>query len=217
MMVHDDDGGVLGLATHARDEALVEVRTAGADACLGRRLRLAPYRRVLGEIGELGAIAGLRRERPPLEPRERDAARAASSGGSQLLEAPLAEVVREPLHERRFEGDPVRREHLGDERQILGEDLLLQGLGRSRDDDLLAAQDGRDEVRQRLARTGPCLDEEGAVARERRLHRLGHRHLRRALFVAVERAAERRARTENVVRAQLHAAHSTCSRSRRRR
>ena len=76
------------------------------------------------------------------------------------LRHPLpADVVAPSLQdrevERRREAEP--RLHLG--KVLLGQ-LVLQRLGRRGDDDLLAAQRRRDEVGQRLAGSGPGLDDE---------------------------------------------------------
>ena len=49
--------GFGGAAAHLRDEALLEVGAARADARLGRRLDVAPQRRVVGQVRQVGAVA----------------------------------------------------------------------------------------------------------------------------------------------------------------
>ena len=56
-----------------------------------------------------------------------------------------------------------RSEVLGEERQILRGQLVLQRLGGGRDDDGRARLDRRHEVGERLAGAGPGLDHEVAV------------------------------------------------------
>ena len=59
VMIDDDDVGVGGALPHARDEAVVVARTLGADAVFGAGGDVVPERRVLRQILELGAVAGL--------------------------------------------------------------------------------------------------------------------------------------------------------------
>ncbi len=64
-----------------------------------------------------------------------------------------------------------RLEGVGDERQVLDQDLPLQGERRRRDDDAFVlvdgAQDGRHQVGERLAGTGARLDQQRETTIER--------------------------------------------------
>src|SRR4029078_13355866 len=116
-----------------------------ADPRLARRADLAPERVALGERRELGHVPPLRVARPGLAERERAAdTRIARRRGAaaQLVVATQAEVVAEPLAERRLDREA---EVLGDEREILREDLLFERLGGGGDHHLAPAQDGRHE------------------------------------------------------------------------
>ena len=183
----DDDLRVLGLAPHARDEAALEVLAPGADARLARRRHVAPRARVLGQVDELGAVAASRSRAPtPRCGRTRGRRRARRSARASSKRR-RQRVVREPLHQRGAHGHAVGLEGLRHERQVLDEDLLLQRLRRGRDDDLPAAEHRRDEVRERLARPRPRLDEQVLLLLQRDLDRLGHRELPVAVLPARQR------------------------------
>ena len=77
------------------------------------------------------------------------------------LEAMETEVIRSPLHQRRAERLIQRFAQRG---EILEEDLLLKILRARRHEHALAAEDCRDEVRERLAGAGACFrDQHPAV------------------------------------------------------
>ena len=64
VMVHDDEVRLGGALSHARDEAVGVARALGADAVFRCCGDLSPERQVLGQVCDLGAIAGLRPLRP---------------------------------------------------------------------------------------------------------------------------------------------------------
>ena len=162
VVVDDDDLRLLRLSPHPRHEARLEVRAAGADARLARRGDVAPDLRVLGQIRQLGPVPGLRGPGPVRDAQQRRAA-GALPRRPRLAEASQADVVGEALHERGAQRDAVRGERLGDDGQVLDEDLLLERARRRRDDHLSPAEHGRHEIRQGLAGSGPGLDEEVAA------------------------------------------------------
>ncbi len=82
-----------------------------------------------------------------------------------------AEVVAPALQDGPAE---LHAEVLGDERQVVGGQLVLQGLGRRGDDRGAAREDGRDQVGQRLAGAGPRLDDEVVSLVDRPRRGLGH-------------------------------------------
>ncbi len=108
---------------------------------------------------------------------------------------------------------------LGEQRQILGEDLLLQVLGAGRDDHALAAEDGRDEVGEGLAGAGPGFDEQDAAVLERVGDRGGHAALAVARLEGGEGLRQRAVGAEDRVDARRRAtsaARDRLARSRRR-
>src|SRR6185437_681226 len=138
-VVDHDEPRLVEIALHPRNEALLEVGAPLADARLARRGDLAPDRIALAERDQLRDVARLGVPGPRLDERE-----AAADGGlgeradalPELVVAPQAEVVAEALAERGLRVDP---EVLGDEGQVLVDDLLLERLGRGGDDDLSPA------------------------------------------------------------------------------
>ena len=88
---------------------------------------------------------------------------------------------------------------LAHERQVFLEDLLLEGMGGRRDDDLSTGEDRRDEVREGLSRPRPRLDEEVTVTVERVMDRSGHGELAVTLLVTGKAPRQWRARAEDVV------------------
>ena len=105
-----------------------------------------------------------------------------------------AEVIRSPLHQRRGERHAQRFAQRG---KVLEEDLLLEILRAGRDEDALAAEDCRDQIRERLAGAGAGFGEERPAVFDDVGHGRGHRALPFARLVAVDRraTADRRRRT----------------------
>ena len=81
----------------------------------------------------------------------------------QLIEAMQAQVVRAPFHAGRGERDAERRRAA---RDVLEEDLFLQVLGAGGNQHALAAQNGGDEIGERLAGAGAGFDEQDAAGLE---------------------------------------------------
>src|SRR4051812_15843360 len=90
-------------------------------------------------------------------------------------------------------------EDLGDEGQVLEENLLFERVRRRRDHDLPARKNGWNEVRERLSRSGACFDEQMAVALEGLADGTRHFELPFALLVPREPPRERRTGAEHVV------------------
>src|SRR5439155_24151221 len=80
----------------------------------------------------------------------------------QLLSA---EVVLAALHDRDLD---VASERRGGHRHVVSKQLLLERLGRRRDDDPPAGFERRQQVGEALADTGSGLGDEVATRRERR-------------------------------------------------
>ena len=166
-------------------QRLVEC-AARADARLGRRGDVAPQRRVVGEIGQVGAIAGRRRRREREQPVQLGL-RDQRSLPVAFAQAPPADVVRQPLHHRPLERrgqQPGAVEHRAQAGQVDGGDLVLQRLGAGADHDLAPRQQRGDQVRQRLARARSGLDQQALVAVDGLGDPLRHRELSGARLVA---------------------------------
>ena len=101
-----------------------------------------------------------------------------------------AQVVGAAFHQRRRERDAERLLQRG---QILEEDLLLEILGAGGDQHAMAAQDRRDQIRERLSRAGSRFGQQRPAGFDDRRDRLGHAPLAVARLVAVEDAGERAA------------------------
>ena len=190
VVVDDDHVRFGGVLPHPRDEAVGVARAGAAGAGLGGGGDLRPERQVVGQLVDLGAIPGLGDLGPGVDQREVHAIDVGAQRRRFLedLVALQAEVVAAALHAR---GRERHRQHAGEQRQILGEDLLLQVLGAGRDDDALAAQDRRHEVGERLAGAGAGLDEEHAAVLERVGDRRGHAALAVARLEGDERLRQR--------------------------
>ena len=197
MMIHDHEIRGGGALAHARDEALVVPRALGAEAGLGGCGDLVPEGQVLREVLQLGAIAGLGARRPLFDDRKKDVMnyRRAGRAASQLIHPVQAEIVRAALHVGRGERDPER---VTQRRNVLEVDLLLEVLGAGRDEHALAAENRRDEVRERLARAGPRFGEQHAAVFERARDRGRHFDLARARLEVGHRPGQRAVRREDV-------------------
>ena len=160
------------MLSHPRDEAVVVARTLGSETRFGGRRHLAPEREVLGQIFELGTIAGFRALRPVADDRQEDVVSRRAGPAGELIELVQAQIVRAALHARSGEGNAQRFTQSGN---VLEENLLLKVLGARGDEDALAAQDRRNEIGERLPGAGARFGEEDAALVEH--VRDGRRHL----------------------------------------
>jgi hypothetical protein len=172
VVIDHHDLGVLRLAPHARDEARFVVGAALSDAGVRAALHVGPDGRVLGQP-QLGTLAGAGGQTKLTQLGQR-AGRGHAFGlgrADELGVAAQTQVIAQALHHGCGDRDAqVARE----QRQVAMDDLFLQRLGAGGDDHLLARQQGRHQIRQRLARAGSGLDQRHAVGLEGPLHQLGH-------------------------------------------
>ncbi len=127
--------------------------------------------------------------------KDRDAARVGgilagqeAAIGQRPLQMVGADVVGAPLEQR----DADRRlERIAHHRQVLVEQLVLQGLGAGRHDDLAARLQSRHQVGEGLARAGARLGDENRTAIDGRGDALGHVDLLRAHAIAVDGLCQR--------------------------
>src|SRR3989304_3819698 len=161
---------------HRRDEAAVELRALLPGAGVAPRVDPRPEGDGVGEVAELGAVAGFRRLFP-----------LADAGVVvellQALEHRLvlevveflpAEEVRPALH---VAGADFGVEVLLQKRDVLEEKLLLEGFRPRRDDHLAAAAQRGDEIGKRFTCAGARFDDEMLFLLEGLLDRLRHREL----------------------------------------
>ncbi len=121
---------------------------------------------------QLGHVAGRRRPRPLREPLDLDLGlhrhrlefELALVAAAHLAQTLQAHVVAAPLQHRPVE---VHAEVLGEERQVLGGELILQRLGRGGDHDASIGLDRGHEVGERLAGAGSGLDHQMSLAGDR--------------------------------------------------
>ncbi len=183
MVVDDHQLRLQRAPPHAGHEAALEEGAARPEPRLRRRRDLAPERRVVGQLGQVGAVTGGCPRHPG------DDAVELGRGHERrlprlLLEAPQAQVVAETLHHRPLER--LRHDRL-QPRQIDARDLVLKSLGAGADHHLAPRQQRRHQVRHGLAGAGAGLDEQAIVALDRLGDALGHRELAGARFVAGQR------------------------------
>jgi hypothetical protein len=179
MVVDDDDVGIERFLARLHHEALAVEGAVAAEAVVARRRDERPDRRVLRDVGELGAVTALRCAR------EGDDLRQVACIGPRrqppfarcALQMVMAHVVRATLEQR--DGDR-RRERVADHRQVAFEQLILQRLRARRHDDLAPVEQRRHEVRERLARAGAGLGDQRLPQRDRACDRLRHLELLRA-------------------------------------
>ncbi len=167
VMVDHDDVGVQRGLSRLEYEAVAVERTVAAEAVVAGRRDQRPDRRVLRNIGELAAVAGLARagERDDLRQMAGVLARRQPALGCGLFEMVMAHVVGAPLEERQRHRHAQRAADL---RQVALEQLILQRLGARGNDDLAAVEQRGDEVRERLAGARAGFGEQRASARRSR-------------------------------------------------
>lgn len=121
------------------------------------RIEFSPDGQVFRQAGQFGAVAGGRRVRPLAD--DLQMTHLIESGQASLFletrEPIQAQVVVSSLEQYDPQLTPQR---LFQARDVVMQDLLLKVFRRRRDDDDLIAQDGRDEISQRLASARAGLD-----------------------------------------------------------
>ena len=195
VVVDDDDVGLERGLAGLQHEAIGVKRAVGAEAVVARRRDERPDRRILGNVGERAAVAGLRRAR------ERDDARqmacvlargeASLGGGSRQMM--MADVVGAALEQR----DRQRKtQRVADEREVALEELVLQRLRPRGNDHLAAVEEGGHEIREGLAGAGARLGDQRGARGDGVRNRLRHRELLRPEAKSRERARQRSAVAE---------------------
>ena len=188
VVVDEEQLGRRRAGAGAGDEALVPELALATKARVAGGGEIAPGGELVGQV-DLAPVAGLGRTQPALDarPEGRLVADRKGRGACEGLAPLQAVVVGAPLEVGGVDLEPGL---LSQDRQVLPPDLLLEVLGRGRDDDPPAGEDRGHQVGERLPGAGPGLGDEVAVPLECPLHRAGHRQLVLTVLVAGERARQ---------------------------
>ena len=191
--------GIKRLAPRRQDEALLVIGTRLPEAVFARRRGISPGRRILGDFGQFAPVATGGCTRKMLY--QPQVARRLARGQARLLEIVcqmiVADVIGAPLEQR--DGDRHAKS-IAHGRQIAGEQLILQGLGSGRDNDLAAREQRRNKIRDRLTSTGTGLGHQHRVVANGLGDASGHFHLLRTLSVGGDAAAKQAIRCEHLLK-----------------
>jgi hypothetical protein len=182
MVVDHHHVGGERIAPRLHDEALAIVGTRLPEAVVARRGGVRPRRRILGHIGEIGAVAGARGDGELLDasqvPRFLARGRSRCCRAAQPVETDVIGASFQKRHARPAgEGASHRR-------KIAVEKLVLQRLRAGGDDDFAAGDERGDEVSDGLARPRARFGDQDAGALDRLVDRLRHLELLRAAAIA---------------------------------
>ena len=186
-VVDDDHVGVGGALARLLGEARGRERAARAQAALRADGDLPPCSRGRLVI-ELGPIARQRRVEPRAQALDGVAVQRVEQAHAELHDHAPAGVVGAALEQLGADRLAACR---GRERQVVAQQLRLQGERGRGDDDAPARERGGHEIAEALAGAGAGLAHERAAPRQHVLDALGHDELRRPLAVRGVRAGER--------------------------
>ena len=177
VMVDDDEVRRLRVAPCRHHMTARVVRAALTQAVVAGRGDLRPDRLGLGHAGHFGQIARLRDRRPRLEPRQqglghRDALEHALR--ELALEAVGTKIVATPFEEGHPGGTTERA---GDQRHILGVELILQRAGAGRNQHAPPGEQRRHQISEGLTGAGTRFDQERGAVLERVGDRARHLQL----------------------------------------
>ena len=170
-MVDDDNLRGSGAIAHARDKAIRITWTVASEALLTCRRDVLPERKVVRQILDFCAIAGLCRGGPfdePLKPCRLVGTQRRRCRGD-AVEPMQADIICATFHVSSAEVDIQRA---CERRQILVENLILKRLCSCRDQHATICERGGHKVGECLAGPGACFSDEHAAfvddARDRR-------------------------------------------------
>ena len=153
--------------------AFPKAGTRGPQAVLTRRGDQRNHWRALIQSGQLSQIAGYGLARPVLHLGQHagDATVLGLDIQACLLHAMQTQITGAPLQQGHANGQP---QDLGQPRQVAREQLVLQGLGRGRQQHPLTTQQGGHQIGVGLAHTGTRLHHQRAPFCDGLSHRNGH-------------------------------------------
>ena len=131
-MVDDDDVAFECAPPHLGDEAAVELLAIGADAAIGTRVELGPQVAGLGQLGQLGTVAGLGRLLPVADDAELvDFLETVQHRlRRQVVKLFAAEIIAAPFHVTDAQLAEVRRRRADPQRKLVSHDEAKERLGR---------------------------------------------------------------------------------------
>ena len=175
MVIHDDDVGLDRLAARLDHVALAEIGAAGAEAIVAGRGDLRPQRVGVAKVRHFGEVAGTRGPGPAFDARQRAIASARQALlPAELLQPVGAQIVRAALEQR----DACRHaDGAGHQRQVLVEELVLQGARAGGDEHAPAGEQRGHEIGEGLAGAGAGFDHERRAIFQRERHPAGHGQL----------------------------------------
>src|SRR5271165_6255948 len=181
MVVHDDYIALRRLASHLSDEAALVVWTTLAKAGIAARVELGPELAGLGQIVDLGTVAGLGGLLPLGDGVVlRDFFEAGKNRlAAQRVKLVAADVIRSALHV----ADTQRAQQRLEERNVFEEELLLEIFRAGRDNHAPPRSQGRQEVGQGFAGAGARLDDQMTIFVESPLDGLCHLQLAAAKLI----------------------------------
>ena len=174
VVIDDDEIGGLRTPASPGHVAFLEHRALLAEAVVRRGRDPGPYRGVLADRDDLGAIPGLGGVAPANE-RISLGATQCTVFRKRLVEPLQAEVVGSTLE---YGGVDAAADRFAHRRQITMEQLVLQCARPGGHDGPRAGQHRRDQVSERLARARAGLDDQLLAVRDRVLDRPRHQLLR---------------------------------------
>ena len=139
VVIDDHHVGGHRVPPRGEDEAILVIRAILAEAVVARRGNHRPHRRIFRHAGAFGLVAGARDFGEASDAlRMHDVlARQEAAFVERAFEVVVAEVVGAPLEQRDLDR---HAEHVAHGRKVAPEELVLQGLGAGRDDDLTARE-----------------------------------------------------------------------------
>src|SRR6266480_251515 len=176
MVVHHHQVRRERVPARAHHEAVPVVGTLLPEAVVARRRGVRPDRRVLGDVGQVGAIAGRGHGGKALDAMQlrNFLPRGEAAFARRALHAVEAYIVRASLQQRRRGAAGECFAHRG---KIAVVQLVLQRFRPRRDDHLAAGEQRRDQVGEGLAGAGARLGDEHAGPLDRGVDGRGHLEL----------------------------------------
>lgn len=173
VMVYHDNIGVGGLISKPREMAAGKFGALASEAVFGTRAHIVPGPEVIGQPGDVGALAGRRGHGPFLEPSEKSGFLAVKHARlvAKLKEAAPAKIISAALEADYLE---LGVDVLPEKGDVVIEDLILKGLCAGRHYDFFAAKDCGNKIGPGFARAGAGFGHEGPGLAKGLENRAGH-------------------------------------------
>ena len=191
MMIDHHQVRFLGFLAGLHQRAFLIVGAICAETVVGSTGYPGPYRRVFGNLLQLGDVTGFGTTSPMGDDLQLLGGFPSQKTGLFLMQGhPVGtEIIGAPFQQRHLARQP---QSFLDQRHILEKKLILQTLGAGGHQCRPLRQQGRHQVRQGLAGTGFRFDHQGATGADHRIHCVRHGQLRFTGLIA--RQKRRKAR-----------------------